>query len=248
MIYCQNFRDFEVIVVDSGSTDSTLDVVKQFPVKILQIKPEDFTYGYSMNVGCTAAKGDFFVALSAHCIPRSGSWLETLIAPFDDETVAGVTSDGIRGLAGQNVKTFLADPGFGLSNANSAYRMDLWRRRHFNEVMLGCEDKEWEFHFLKHGYITMNVVGAEVLRLARMNHRDRYWKSYIEYHGFAQFLDDAVLKRMLWNGLKKLFTVPSRWEMCRFLGSYIGTRRGRQTRKSRLSTVEEGLIYPARLS
>jgi len=241
MVYCQTFRDFEVIVVDSGSTDSTLDVARQFPVRIVQIKPEEFTYGYSMNVGCTAAKGDVFVALSAHCIPRSAGWLETLIAPFRDPRVAGVTSDGIRGPVGQDVEDFLTDPGFGLSNANSAYRMDLWRKKHFDEVMLGCEDREWEFHFLKRGYITINVVGGEVLRLVRMRYRDRYWKSYIEYHGLAQFLDDAVLRRMLWHQLTRLLTVPSRWEMCRLLGSCRGVILGRQMRRNSLSTVEEGL-------
>lgn len=240
MVYCQTFGDFEVIVVDSGSTDSTLEIVRQFPAKILQIKPEEFTYGYSMNVGCQAARGDYFVALSAHCIPRSASWLEALIAPFRDARVAGVTSCGMRGRVEQDVNSFMADPGCGLSNGNSAYRMDLWRKKPFDEAMLGCEDKDWELYFLNRGYITVQVPGAGVLQVLRMNSRDRFRKSYVEYHGFAQFLDDSILRRMLWCELKKLLTSPSRWEMCRFFGSYIGAARGRQARMVRLSSVVEG--------
>ena len=40
----QTYRDFEIIAVDSGSTDRTLEIVKNFDVKLFQIRPEEFSY------------------------------------------------------------------------------------------------------------------------------------------------------------------------------------------------------------
>ena len=47
----QTVKDVEVVVVDSGSTDATLSIASRFPVKIVNIKPEDFSFGYALNVG-----------------------------------------------------------------------------------------------------------------------------------------------------------------------------------------------------
>ena len=47
----QTIKDPEIILVDSGSTDGTLAVASQFPVKIVHIHPKDFTFGRSLNHG-----------------------------------------------------------------------------------------------------------------------------------------------------------------------------------------------------
>ena len=47
----QTESHIEIIVVDSGSTDGTLRIAKQYPVKIVEIKPEDFSFGRSLNAG-----------------------------------------------------------------------------------------------------------------------------------------------------------------------------------------------------
>ncbi|MDI6591504.1 MAG: glycosyltransferase family A protein, partial [Patescibacteria group bacterium] len=48
----QDYKDYEIILVDSGSTDRTLEIAKKFGHKILEIESQDFTFGYSLNVGC----------------------------------------------------------------------------------------------------------------------------------------------------------------------------------------------------
>jgi glycosyltransferase involved in cell wall biosynthesis len=65
-VYEQTFRDFEVILVDSGSTDRTVEIARTFPIKIVEIRPEEFTYGRALNIGCKAAQGQFLVFVSAH--------------------------------------------------------------------------------------------------------------------------------------------------------------------------------------
>ena len=45
-IYSQSRKDIEVIVVDSGSTDRTLAIVSQYPTSLIQILPENFSFGH----------------------------------------------------------------------------------------------------------------------------------------------------------------------------------------------------------
>src|SRR3989339_1305299 len=84
-IIAQTVKDTEIIVVDSGSTDATLSIASRYPVKIVAIKEEDFSFGYSLNVGCAAAAGDLLVIVSAHVYPVHIDWLERLLTPFEND-------------------------------------------------------------------------------------------------------------------------------------------------------------------
>ena len=85
-IFQQTVRDVGVIVVDSGSTDNTLNVVTDYPVILLSIKPEEFPFGMSLNLGCRAATKEMID--SVHVYPRRTDWIENLIEPFADPRVA----------------------------------------------------------------------------------------------------------------------------------------------------------------
>ena len=83
----QTVQNVEVILVDSGSTDDTLDVARRYGIKEVGIRPQDFTFGYSLNRGVAAASADFIVIASAHVYPVYPDWLERLLAPFSDPQV-----------------------------------------------------------------------------------------------------------------------------------------------------------------
>ena len=72
----------EVVVVDSGSTDDTVKIATDFGAKIVYISKAEFTFGRSLNVGCSASNGEILVLLSAHCIPANENWLDELIRPI----------------------------------------------------------------------------------------------------------------------------------------------------------------------
>ncbi len=83
----------EVIVLDSGSTDGTLDILKKFAVRLVHIAPEEFQHGRTRNLGAQVANGAIFVFLNQDAIPRDTDWLDVLCEPLHrDPDIAGVCS------------------------------------------------------------------------------------------------------------------------------------------------------------
>ena len=89
-IASQTYKNYEIVIVDSGSTDDTLSIAEKFPVRIIKIESRDFTFGYSLNVGCEASRGKYLVFVSAHILPVSREWLSNLVNAFKNEKVAMV--------------------------------------------------------------------------------------------------------------------------------------------------------------
>ena len=75
-------QNIEILVVDSGSTDKTIQIANELKVKLIRIQKNEFTFGRSLNIGCEKAIGKILVFLSAHCIPKGKFWLQNLITPL----------------------------------------------------------------------------------------------------------------------------------------------------------------------
>jgi rhamnosyltransferase len=83
---------FEVIVIDSGSTDGTLEFATKFEaVKLVEIPASEFGHGKTRNKAISIAKGEYIAMITHDAKPARKDWLSNLIKPFeDDETIAGV--------------------------------------------------------------------------------------------------------------------------------------------------------------
>jgi rhamnosyltransferase len=145
-----NGRPIEVVLVDSGSTDGTLDIARRRGALVKPIRKEEFTFGRSLNIGCDAATGEFLVLVSGHCIPENENWLGELLKPFDDPAVAITYGRQIGGAASKFSEARVFEkyypdgppsqgPAF-CNNANSAVRKSIWRRFRFDESITGLED------------------------------------------------------------------------------------------------------------
>lgn len=141
----------EIVIVDSGSTDATLQIAKSFDCRITHIKKSSFTFGRSLNVGCEFARGDFLVFVSGHCIPASDSWLSELCKPLVSGAVDYVYGrqigrDTTKYSEGRHFARWFPEhnqvpqSGFFCNNANAAVTKAAWQLFKFNEELTGLED------------------------------------------------------------------------------------------------------------
>ncbi|WP_291378017.1 glycosyltransferase family 2 protein [Demequina sp.] len=84
--------EFDVLVIDSGSTDTTLDIVSDFPeVRVHHIDKADFGHGRTRNLAASMSRGEFTAYLTHDAIPVDSSWLRHLLEPLRTmPRVAGV--------------------------------------------------------------------------------------------------------------------------------------------------------------
>ena len=159
----QQYRNFETLVVDSGSIDRTRDIATANGARLVCLRSEDFTFGYSLNIGIEAARGSFIAIISAHAIPTDEHWLSRLIAPLRRPDTAMV----FGGQRGHAISKFseardfervfhsqpmsMDDDHVFVNNANSAIRKDLWEQHRFDEGLPGLEDAEWAKYWIPRG-------------------------------------------------------------------------------------------------
>lgn len=158
---------FEVIVVDSGSTDATKDMISKYPVKLIEIPPSSFSHGGARNLGARSAEGKILVFLTQDAVPAD-NWLSSLVKDFEDSNVAGVFGSQLPKKDSSPLEKFflgylypdrriikdsinpddclLSEIFF--SNVNSAVRKSLWQNTRFNEKLIMSEDQEWSKNML----------------------------------------------------------------------------------------------------
>ncbi len=168
-IFNQTIKDFEVIIIDSGSTDKTLDIAALYPVIIVKIKPEEFGHGKTRNHGVSIASGKFIVFLTHDAIPADIEWLNKLLEPFKNEKIAGVfgrqlpkENDDITDkffyhslYPDQNIlwKRNQFTQGDNIfSSVNSAIRSELILKYPFPQNIIVSEDYKWAAEILDKNY------------------------------------------------------------------------------------------------
>lgn len=152
----------EVILVDSGSTDGTLEIAASHGCTIIHISREEFSFGRSLNRGCSVATGEILVLVSGHCIPTDNAWLRSLCAPVADRRVDYAYGRQIGGPESHFSErrifnkyfpaiTRVPQDGFFCNNANSALWRTFWQREPFDELITGLEDMELAQRLVRHG-------------------------------------------------------------------------------------------------
>jgi rhamnosyltransferase len=172
----QSIQDYEVVLVDSGSTDGTIEIAEEFGVdKVEYIDPEEFSFGRALNYGCEAAAGEFCVIASAHVYPSRDDWLEQLLDKFNEDI--GLVYGKQRG---NDVTTFSENQIFKqwfpdhdierqnhpfCNNANAAIRRELWEEYPYDEQLTGLEDVDWAKRIQKDGYDISYASEAEIIHV-----------------------------------------------------------------------------------
>jgi GT2 family glycosyltransferase len=85
--------ELEIIAVDSGSRDDTVDVLREFDATVISIDPAQFDHALTRNLLAERAEGDVLLFLNALSRPCDEDWLRPLLATLDkDPSVVGVSS------------------------------------------------------------------------------------------------------------------------------------------------------------
>ena len=172
----QTERDVEIILVDSGSTDATLSIASRYPIKVIYVSPDEFSFGRALNLGCKAACGEYLVFISAHCWPVYNDWLKQLTRPLSDPTVALVYgkqrgSEKSQFSEHQIFTSWFPDHSNSnqgspfCNNANCAIRQDLWKESPYNEELTGLEDLAWAKTAIDKGYHIAYSAEAEIVHV-----------------------------------------------------------------------------------
>lgn len=153
----------QIVVIDSGSRDGTVDEVRRRGLEPLQIRAEEFTYGRALNLAAAKAAAPICLSLSAHVRLLDDAWADRVWRAFDQDRVACAYGpkrepEGLRPLAGpimQDVALAERQPLWGYSNSSGAFRRDLWQQRPFDETLPADEDLEWAWYWLQRGWLVL---------------------------------------------------------------------------------------------
>jgi len=182
---------YEVIAIDSGSTDGTVELLRRFPVRLHEIAPQSFNHGATRNLGASLAKGEYLIFLSQDAEPADDRWLDQLVSPLaEDEGVAGaypgfLPRPGCHPMEQREildwpfisaeigvalVKRAASNPDYSTNpwpyihfpNTCSCIRRSVLARFPFKPVNF-AEDQEWAKRVLEAGYATVFIPKAVIL-------------------------------------------------------------------------------------
>ena len=206
-VFSQDFKNFEVVIVDKKSSDKTLENTKSLPVK-KKITIDKNYPGLALNLGVQANKADFYTFLSAHCIPCQNDWLNNLYKSI-------IQNNKIVGAYGRQIPlpnseeidkrdllmTFSCESriskidGF-FHNANSMVRGSYFEHNLFDPNVTNAEDHDWGRKVTNSGFQIAYDANSKVYH----------------HHGLHQGSPpkrvSGVVKQLVKNDLKELNKFP----------------------------------------
>ncbi len=89
----QDYPDFEIVLIDDASSDTTLDLFEEFEkkypnVKLVKVKNNEAFWGnkkYALTLGIKAAKKEHLLFTDADCYPTSKQWITAMSSQFSTE-------------------------------------------------------------------------------------------------------------------------------------------------------------------
>ena len=219
-LFMQRYRDFELDIVDSGSTDKTLDIISEFPARLFHIKAEDYYPGPVLNDAAERARGQILVFQNSDSVLQSEHALLRLVEAFDDPAVQAAFGRQVpRPEAEPWVRREYhesfpahgaAPPWITLSMPLAAMRRSAWSERPFYDLAWASEDSEWGHFARRHGWCVRYVPEAVTMHSHNYTLRQLYGRQFVEGEADAFIFTERVSAlRCIANGVgQSLRDVP----------------------------------------
>lgn len=166
---------FEIIAIDSGSKDGSLEILEKYNTRIFRIKPEEFHHSRTRNLGAEKSKGEVLVYLTQDALPINNDLLEKLVNPLKDPEVAVSYGRQIANPDAADVNKFFYSYFYPdekkvlskevannpkkfyinyiyVSDVCSAIKKEVWDEVRFTDDVPMSEDKDFALKVLKTGY------------------------------------------------------------------------------------------------
>jgi glycosyltransferase involved in cell wall biosynthesis len=143
LLHQQGFRTIEIVVVDSGSTDGTVEYAKELGAHVIEIPQSSFTHSSARNLGAEHATQEYLLFMVQDALPVSDEWLYRMFSFMKKENVAAVSCGEIPG-----------------ANADLFSRVQQWYHyEHFLQLtaedkVLSMPDARDSASMRKHGQLT----------------------------------------------------------------------------------------------
>jgi len=99
----QTYQSFEIILVDNGSIDDSIEFIKKnFPEVKTIINKENLGFAYANNQGFKIAKGKYFITLN-NDTKVDEKWLENLVLTVETDKKIGMVASKILSLKNPNL-------------------------------------------------------------------------------------------------------------------------------------------------
>lgn len=267
----QNKDNFsiECIIIDSGSSDRTIEIARSHGSLITYIKKEEFTFGKSLNLGTEFSSGNIISYISGHCIPTSKEWLNSLTKPIRD----GISGYSYGRQVGRDTTKFseeqifqkyypdfskIPQDDFFCNNANSAIERNIWEKYKFDENLTGLEDLHLAKRYFNDGGKISYVSDAEVFHIHNekwKQTRNRYEREALALQEImpevqVSFIDTVryLLAAVLGDFSKAISKRKFRKEFFNILSfrfaQYWGTYRGNHELRLLSKEKKESYFYP----
>jgi len=210
------WKNVQLIVVDSGSTDKTTELARKFGAVVHEIPPEQFNHGATRDFGIFLAESDNVILLVQDAVPNSDHLLEKLVAALEEPGTAGayarqipqpdadiLTKRNLNGWltgrmtrevrrltsAGDYDKLSAMEKYFfcNFDNVCSAIKKPVWEKIKFGRINFG-EDIDWAERILKDGHAIVYEPDAAVIHSHDRPLSYEYKRTYVCHRKlFRQF-------------------------------------------------------------
>jgi rhamnosyltransferase len=188
----QNHRNWELLVFDSGSTDGSVDLIRQAqPRHFVQLLPHEYRPGRVLNQAMALAESDRVIFLNADATPQGADWLGPLVRELADPGVAAVFSRQVPrpDCAAPFARDYERCFGYHRDSAgwdhffsmvSSGLRREPWAHRGFRETLQYSEDDEYTRWCRSEGYEIRYCPSSIVMHSHNYSPRQAYKRSFGE--------------------------------------------------------------------